>query len=214
MATNKEKFLQQRHEVRSIRYVYSGTDIYDTYKDIETLANKHRLTANFVYNLLAKEPVSVHKGLETYITKKNDDFVFIQILRYKQYWKADTTDEEVDERYFKATGEKLWHTDLTEEEINARMEEWYRQQEEESFRQVKSTVCNDYYRINKDEPTEQDVWRYYRHMETIREDLKGIFAYLSDEFKTDFEIVDNAKYEDALKALQTVREYLSHNNRS
>lgn len=214
--SNKEKFLQQKNEIRSIRYFYSGTDLYDTYKDVEKLAEKQGISADFLYDLFAQEPIEVKKGLETYIArykrKSFEEYLFIQILRYKQFWKVDTTEEETDKRYFEATGKRLLHTDLSEEEINARVEEWYKHQEEERFRYIKSTVCNDYYRINKEKPIEEDVWMYYRHMETIREELKGISDYLSGEFKIDFEIVDNAKYEDALNALQEVRKYLSHCN--
>ena len=46
--SNKEKFLQQKNEIRSIRYFYSGTDIYDTYKDVDTLAEKQDISADFL----------------------------------------------------------------------------------------------------------------------------------------------------------------------
>ena len=211
--SNKEKFLQQKHEIRSIRYFYSGTDIYDTYKDVETLAEKEKISADFLYEIFAKEPVAVNKGLETYIHKyerpNRVEYVFIQILRYKKYWKEDVPEDEVDRRYFEYTGRELIHTNLTEEEIDARMEEYFRQQEEEHFQFIKSSVCNDYYKLNT-EPTEEDVWRNFRNMEEIRDDLKAISSYLNNSFKAEFDIVDNEKYEGAMKALETLSDYLSH----
>lgn len=207
--SNKDKFLQQKHEIRSIRYFYSGTDIYDTYKDVETLAERQKISADFLYELFASDPVSINEGLETYITKYSNDYLFIQILRYKQFWKPDTTEEETDSRYYKATGQELLHTDLTEEEIDARMEEYFRKQEEERFRFIKSSVYNDYYKLNT-ELTEENVWRNYHDMEQIREDLRAISNYLNNSFKADFDIVDNTKYESAVQALNTLSDYLSH----
>lgn len=212
--SNKEKFLQQKHEIRSIRYFYSGTDIYDTYKDVDTLAEKQDISADFLYEMLVNEPVSINNGLETYIKVYNHDngreeFVFIQILRYKKFWKPDVSEDEVDRRYYENTGHKLIHTDLTEEEIDARMEEYFRQQEKEHFKVIKSSVCNDYYKLNT-KPTEEDVWRNYRHMEEIRDDLKAISSYLNNSFKAEFDIVDSEKYEGAMKALETLSDYLSH----
>ena len=50
-------------------------------------------------------------------------------------------------------------------------------------------------------------------MEEIRDDLKAISSYLNNSFKAEFDIVDNEKYEDAVKALQTLSDYLTHFNK-
>ena len=47
-------------------------------------------------------------------------------------------------------------------------------------------------------------------MEEIRDDLKAISSYLNNSFKAEFDIVDSEKYEGAMKALETLSDYLSH----